>query len=781
MSYLDAKPEHQTKLILFGILLPILTLAVELSTGLSAKVLIDPVPDILRLALVALVPVAAMMLLHFRGQERKLGAAASGLAGMAIGVSAIYALLYLPLLPFGLVGLVIAIGLLPLAPLASLLAIGAFLHAARKRGEIRCGWFWAGVAASVAILIAADMPAAMARIAIDRQQSGDTDSAMRLVRHGASEAWMVEAAHDRRMVFSGLPTMLAGWWADGEQWQMPRPARELLFLKTGESLETRPPLATRGLFGRLDHQWRFDSDLGGEAVGGSANGLSLAASRIDVEALPEANAAYMEWTAEVSNAGGQQQEARLTLALPEGAVASRATLWVDGVQRETSVAARVEARAAYESVVARRRDPLLVTTDGSGRLLVQAFPILPGERMKFRIGVTAPMLVAADGSRSVGLPAIAARNFAVPDALRHDIQVEGASGTRGLTMSERQGTSGPVLAGLIPDTLLSRRTARITATALVAPVQASGKLGDIRVSQQIAPATEAGAAPLILLVDGSRSNRMAAKALAASLDALAPGTPVGLAIAGEKVEMVPPAPWSLTQKARFTQLLAAQPFDGGHDNVPALLASLDTAGTILWIHGPQPIRFANSTSDLETALERARGHLPRLIRFQNIAGPAFGLAGQRWLDTARDVAPADGATLGLDRLLGELSGTERHWRISRERVVADSPAANARGGAQIVRLWAAGEAGSSKGEARKAAGKQAAALGLVASDTGAVVLETDAETQEKGLPTAPANVPAVPEPATWITLISGFYLLGWQMRRRRAALARQLLTSGAGE
>lgn len=770
MAYLDSPPDHRNKLIVFGVILPTFTLVFELVTGLSAGAFADPVPDLLRLVLVLLVPATAGILLRQRQMGQALGPGMSALAGMALGVAAIYALLYLPLLPIALPGVIVGIGLLALAPLLSLVTLWLFLGSARRSGEIRMRWFWAGFAASATLLLAADMPAAMARVAIDRQQQGDSEGAMRLVRMGASEDWIAEAAQVRHVGFAGVPGLLAAWLTVGAQWEMPRPARELLFLKTGEGVETQPPRVSRGLFGRLDHQWNFDGDLGGELVGGAVNGLSLAASRLDMEVLPDANAAYVEWTAEVANASSQQQEARLTLALPEGAVASRATLWVNGVPREASVATRGEARAAYESVVAQSRDPLLVTTDGSGRLLVQAFPILPGERMRFRVGITAPMQIAADGSRSVGLPAIVGRNFAVADTLRHDIQVEGATETRGLALEHRQGVSGPVLAGRVSDTHLWRRTARVAAPPLEGLVAAAGSLGGIRVRQQIEPEIAKGVAPLILLVDGSRSNRAASQALAKSLDSLAVGFPVGLVVAGEQVQRVPTAPWSPAQKARFLRLLSAQPFEGGHDNVPALLTTLD-AGTVLWVHGVQPVRFAASTSELETGLERARGRLPQLVRFQNIAGPAFGLAGQRWMDTARDVAPSEGRTLGLGALLRDLTGADLHWRIRRERLAAGAPPADVRGGAHIVRLWAAGEAGTSRGAARKAAGKQAAALGLVASDTGAVVLETDRETREKGLPEAPSNVPAVPEPATWMMLISGFYLMGWQMRRRRSVAA----------
>jgi hypothetical protein len=768
MAYLDSQPEHRNSLLLLGCLWPMATLAFELATGLSAEIYGDPVPDALRLVMVMLVPATSAFLL-WQQSPLALGAVMSGLAGMALGVAAIYTLLYLPVLPLALPGVLFGIGLFAFAPLASLIALWLFLASARKDGAISQHWLWAGVAASVMLLLLADMPAAMARIAIDRQQHGDSAGAMRLVRMGASQEMITNVAHGLPAEFAGVPGVLAAWASPNSRWDMALPARELLFLTTGEGVETRPARAARGLFGRLNRQSTFDRDRGSAHVGTVVDRLSLAQSWLDVRALPRANAVYAEWTAEIANASNQQQEARLTLALPEGAVASRATLWVNGAPRDASVAARGEARAAYENVVRQSRDPLLVTTDGAGRLLVQAFPVMPGQRLKFRIGATAPLLIGSDGSRSVGLPAIVSQNFAISPTLHHTIRIENAQDVSGLNVQRQQGRAGPVLAGRIVDAQLRRRTARVMVPALDGPVHASGTLGAIRVRQQIVRTRGANPGPLILLVDASRTNRAAAMVLAQSLEAIAAGFPVGLTVAGDRVQQIAVAPWSPRQRARFRQLLAALPFDGGHDNVPALLASME-AETLLWVHGVQPLRFANSTSQLEAALERARVKPPQLVRFQHVAGPAYGLVGQRWLDTARDVAPLATPALGLDQLLRALTGADPQWQIMRERLATAGTATDVPGGDHIVRLWAADVAGTSRGKARAHAGKQAAALGLVASDTGAVVLETDAETQGNGLPPVPLNVPAVPEPGTWMMMISGFYLVGWQLRRRRPAL-----------
>src|SRR5262249_46648207 len=131
--------------------------------------------------------------------------------------------------------------------------------------------------------------------------------------------------------------------------------------------------------------------------------------------------------------------ARLQLALPPGGVVSRATLWVNGEEREAAYGGRGEVRAAYQRVaVQQRRDPLLVTTKGADRVLAQAFPVpRNGGTIKFKIGMTAPFEIMESWKAVLTLPAIVDRNFSFPAGMRHDLWIESkqamAGSTSGLT------------------------------------------------------------------------------------------------------------------------------------------------------------------------------------------------------------------------------------------------------------------------------------------------------------------------------------------------------------
>src|SRR5439155_11543254 len=166
------------------------------------------------------------------------------------------------------------------------------------------------------------------------------------------------------------------------------------------------PPPYRGGPWRFARDWEVDEDLGGTAVGERQRGLALSLSRLDGSIDADDALAYVEWTLEIRNRATIQIEARLTLALPPGAVVSRATLWIAGEEREAAFASRADARQAYERVVTRRRDPLLVTTLSADRVLVQVFPVTAGGSVRLRIGMTAPLTLPAGDRAILALPAI---------------------------------------------------------------------------------------------------------------------------------------------------------------------------------------------------------------------------------------------------------------------------------------------------------------------------------------------------------------------------------------
>ncbi|HEU0097653.1 MAG TPA: VIT domain-containing protein [Allosphingosinicella sp.] len=786
MSYSD--PDRPgLGLLTFGVILPVLALAIELATGLCAGIFFDPIPTWPHALAVLAVPAINYTLWAAARRDGPASPTLTLAAGAAMAISFVYSLIFLPLLPISVIGvLLLGLGFLPWAPALALVAsvklagrwVGEPGHSLRR-------WL-GGVLAGLAALVIVDLPATATFLAVG-WAGGDSASARRataLMSALGDESMLLRLCYGEGGRAVGLASFAVSTWNEGAFSGRPGattgPARELYYRATG-----RPFNAVEGPSRQGQSWWSVDDDQGGTSVGGRAQGLRLAASRIDGSVSSADNLAYLEWTAVFANRMDFAQEARLTLALPPGGVASRATLWVNGEPREASVAGRGEARAAYENVVRASRDPLLVTTDGAGRLLVQAFPVPAGASLKLRIGITAPLDIAPDGARSLALPAIAENNFELPRELRHQIWIEGRGplGAGDARFRTRTLPSGVTqIRAALDDFQLGRHRPRIAAPRIEAPstrsaiLPATAEAPALHIVQTVARTPLKRPARIILLVDSSVSNREAAAGLDRALGALPAGLPVGLVIAAQEPRQVAARPWSPAQSSRVRQALKDVSFEGGQDNLPALADAIEASGgggsALLWIHGAQPVEFAYSAARLDQLLERSRD-LPRLIRYQAEAGPAFTVAGHPWFEIAREAPPSGDPGADLAALLARL-GAGEGWQATRSEAPSRAgPAASV----HIARLWGAERltgAANLQGKERSAAIALAHRLNIVTPVSGAVVLETDAQYKNNGLAVPGAgDVPTVPEPGTWALMALVAALLLWQHRGllpRRPAL-----------
>ncbi len=775
----------------FGIVLPAATVLIEAFTRMCASTFFDPMPTWMMLLLVAAVPFANLLLWRHLQTAGDASKWLIRLFGGAISVSVIFILVMLPLYPISVIAIIyMGLGLLPFAPFFAVINTVSGINrlAARQEGvwrQARIGMLMGGV-----LLFLADLPVSATRLAVDMasNSNGKDQSAVSLMRWFGDEDDLLRISYGASGNGGGLSSMLllGNWtssiWGEGMM-DDTQTARQLYFRATGKSFNAER--APRGADGQAGFFGRGDADQGGTSVGGKLDTLSLASSRIDGSISAENNLAYAEWTTEVRNASSGTAEARFTMALPEGAVASRATLWINGEPREASIAGRAETRAAYEKVVARQRDPLLVTTTGSERLLVQAFPVPAGGTMKFRVGYSAPLNIAPDGSRSIAMPAIVEENFDIDPELKHAVWFEGDA-----LPTQKGWASTPLPKGAmklqadIADGTL--RTARpriaawpIKAASMRTGMIAGGKGDPVRSAVQTITLEEPGILRrLAVLVDGSITNEDAGDALAKALDGIAPGTPVSLMIAAEVPVRVATAPWSPAQRARFEAALGEADFAGGVDTLPALKQVLETMtegkGTLLWVHGPQPTDFPNSTAQLEQYLERSGASMPQLIRYQAAPGRAVAVEGRAWFETARMVAPTGDATGDLKALLADLTQAGKRWTIRRAPLTGEGV-----GSPHIVRLWAAqtlSSGGPFEGAARTQAIALAHQLNVITPVSGAVVLETDEDYKRNGLPVPSADkVPSVPEPHEWALI---FMVLGIAAYAFRGRIRRRLQAFG---
>ncbi|AKF06003.1 VIT domain-containing protein [Sandaracinus amylolyticus] len=88
------------------------------------------------------------------------------------------------------------------------------------------------------------------------------------------------------------------------------------------------------------------------------------------------------------NQSGETLEATYVFPLPPGATVSGFTMWVDGRPQRGELLESAQARAVYEQIVARMRDPGLVEQIGGNLFRARVFPIAPNSEQRIELRFT---------------------------------------------------------------------------------------------------------------------------------------------------------------------------------------------------------------------------------------------------------------------------------------------------------------------------------------------------------------------------------------------------------
>lgn len=784
-------------IVLFGIVLPAITLVVELNTGMCANAFFDPIPSLGHILLVAFVPIANLLaLIVTKGDLIRWRNALLWLNAVAMGISLFYALVFMPIAPFAVIGIIIyGMGFLPLSPLLAFFCTIALRKRLNRMADANAAEtspeptskgrrfsvsLLVGGALGILLLLAMESRVAVTLIAAemaandaspDRQLTGvrilrsigDHDELLRMCyRDGSGGGGLFDRGHSLAMcgyIFDGISR---------------KEAKKVFFRVTGEPFNALlPPRGVRrGMFNEFD----FDPDVGGATVAGRLKGLSLADSRIDAKLYPDPAVAYIEWTMVFRNDSYSQREARAQILLPPGGVVSRATLWIDGEPREAAFAGSAQVREAYEKVVSRRRDPLLVTWSGDDRVLVQCFPVPANGEMKIRIGVTAPLVLLKSDLAALRLPSFAERNFSIATKDIHSLWVESDRAFQdvpGRLQSETADGGKHVLRGMLSEKELLSPASMVTAQR--SPEAAESWTPDKidakkYILQKITSTRASDDTGIVVVIDGSVDVAEYFEPIGKTLAETAKNVNIRALLAGDEVIDVSDAVGVSGGPRGLAARLRDNAGAGGYDNVPALQKALDELGdgnTIVWIHGRQPVDL-RSPASLVQQIERGNVTIYDLAvcRGPNRLVEQFGRLG------CMKTAPRTG-TVGdvLRDLILRLTGQAEVFSFDRERLEGETPK-TPESTSHLARLWAAGEvdalARSGKSDQRAEAVKLAAAYQLVTPVSGAVVLENKQQYDESGLkPVDPESVPDLPEPATWILLLTALPLLLWRVWKRR--------------
>lgn len=791
--------------LLFGVLYPASVVAIELIWRICADSLFDPMPTAWHATAVILVPLANLLAVVVLTKRAHLSLPHVAVVnGAAIAVAAFYALLFLPLYPLAIIAIPMGLGLLPLAPLSSFISALLLRRAiSREAGAAGPGAAGTGrrlalgLVGGLAVLLALDMPSAATRLGLGWAASPERDireRGVRLIRNFGDRDLLLRLCYDTTARPTGL---LSAFILIDQALSMGSPpataisstdqAREIYYRVTGEAFNVRPVPLRRGRADRF-MDFAFDNDHGGTHVGGRIQGLTLSSSRIDGSVAADDAVAYLEWTFEFKNTSFLDREARVQLALPPGAVVSRATLWVNGEEREAAYGARGAVRAAYQRVaVQQRRDPLLVTTKGADRVLAQAFPVARnGGTIRFKLGMTAPLDISDAGKARLVLPAILDRNFSFAGEAPHAVWIDSkrplAVSAPGLAATHVSNALHRV-SGLVPDMDFAKRRVTIVADRQETPAPVLSRIGDgPTVIQDSVVAANRPAGALLIVVDGSIKAQSAIGDVIASLDAIPETARVGMIIASPGVYRMPVGGWTAARKREVIAALAAHVFSGGEDNTDAIadaLTALETEADahLLWVHAPQPVDFAGAAQRLEQATARL-SRLPRVTLYATEPGPNELLPDAAWGWDARSLPATGSPERDLGAYVRDVFYSGPRTQVRRR--TAEAQTSGPRGSDHIARLWAAGRvlelmrAVPADGK-RDEAVALAAEFRLVTPVSGAVVLETAKQFEEANLrPVSPGTVPTVPEPHEWALMLLAAVALGvmgWHNRARIGAAA----------
>ncbi|MEO0898600.1 MAG: XrtN system VIT domain-containing protein [Bacteroidota bacterium] len=128
----------------------------------------------------------------------------------------------------------------------------------------------------------------------------------------------------------------------------------------------------------------------------SGKELETKTVRDEIDIFPEYRLAYEQMTlsihATTKSRWPRNQEAIYSFDLPDGAVATSLSLWVNGVEEKSRLTTKSKADSAYVQIVGReRRDPALMHWQEGNRVSVTVFPCTPDEDRLFKIGFTTPL------------------------------------------------------------------------------------------------------------------------------------------------------------------------------------------------------------------------------------------------------------------------------------------------------------------------------------------------------------------------------------------------------
>ncbi len=759
-------------LIFAGVLLPLITLGVELYSKMCAEALFDPIPTLWHVLLVGFVPVANAYIVWSLNNKRFERITLLGWASaISAGIALFYTIIFAPVSPLAVIGILfIGIGLLPLSPIFALLSVllmRRYILQAEPTKIFPFSWFSIGamLLLVIAIIGLSEAKFVATRYGLEMASSENVEkqeAGLQFLRKYGDENYIVNlAGYYRKRAY--ISDVVFDFFTSSKHNSFQK-AQEVYYRLKGKTADEVGEISRFGFSG--ENRWKDQK-------------LNMIASQMDGSIDNDASLGYLEWTFIFKNTETWgQKEAFGQIQLPPDAVVSRLTLWINGEEREAAFAEKQRVTTAYQQVTAKRRDPVLVTSSGRDRINMRCFPIEPnGGEMKVRIGITFPLILEDEKNGLVRLPYFRDQNFTTPEQTKHTVWLESKkelqSDNQNLKFEQEKNVTA--IRGNITNTELIEPNSSIRAVKSDEFKLIWAKDENNFITQTIEQKNGLKPSRLVFVIDTSANFKGEKENIISAIQNLPEDTEVGLVLThGNALNTGRSYPNStIGRPSEIAEILKQTEFDGGTDNLPALTKAWDLAAekegsVVIWMHAPQPYKFSTS-NDLAQRLFR-RPNKTEIYSFSNANG--FDVIEKELdeLNYLKNAPRFSNLKTDFDRLISQLNQSKRSFNYIRTSVEKTDVTASKETSKHLVRLWANDEVNrilASERDEKKAV-ELAMKNQLVTPVTGAVVLETQQQYDQFGLKPVDKNtVPTIPEPETYllIAVILGVFL--WLMATRK--------------
>jgi hypothetical protein len=407
----------------------------------------------------------------------------------------------------------------------------------------------------------------------------------------------------------------------------------------------------------FDYYYQHDSDFAGEHVGGIIHGLDLSSSKIVGTVNADECVANLDWTMGFHNTYRGDKELRAQILLPPHAVISGCSLMIDGIRHNAVFATRESSRKAYVESAESGSTPLLISTAGAGRVLLQSATGYGNKDVELSLQLTSPLTLLNSQKAALPLPLITERNFAIK--CKHQVSVTSSTGE----VQKLDFQKDDLVEGI--SAFFWKRNADKKSFYTADPGQPEGKIVETIISRKYAPDR-----PLIVVVDGSDKMSGSIDKISDQLAKLKFPKATLVWASDKPIVVIANADTNSNAWKTAVSRLRDSACVGGQDNAAALTLALQTGGlaedsNVIWLHGPQPVAFAG---DKLLPLIKSLKHSLKLFEYQMVPGPNEVIKSMDQTPALHQVPDLEGPEKDLSRLFAVVSGQEEKVAIERKQM-----------------------------------------------------------------------------------------------------------------